>query len=100
MFNGRLFNTLAGYLPTSGSDDPLCVMCQEQGDTPTNNMAAATFFPRLKGKPTPINVAQPQDLTTDLPATKSVTAGPALFLSVEAAGGVTPYTHHFSAQLV
>jgi len=68
---------------------------QHTWDTQTNNMVAATFSLRLKGKPTPINEVQPLDLTTDLAATKSVTAGSALSLTVEATGGVTPYTYQW-----
>lgn len=68
---------------------------QHTWDTQTNSMVAATFSLRLKGKPIPINEVQPLDLITDLPASKSVTAGSALSLTVEATGGVTPYTYQW-----
>lgn len=68
---------------------------QHTWDSQTNGVVAATFSLRLKGKPTPIDAVQALDLTTDLPATKSVTAGSTLSLTVEATGGVTPYTYQW-----
>lgn len=68
---------------------------QHTWDTQTNGVVAATFSLRLKGKPIPINAVQPLDLTTDLPATKSVATGAALTMTIEATGGVAPYTYQW-----
>lgn len=56
-----------------------------------NGVVAATFSLRLKGKPS--NVDNGLRLTTDLAATKTVTAGTALTLSVVASGGTAPYSY-------
>lgn len=57
----------------------------------TNGVVAATFSLRLKGKPT--LTREPLKLTVDLNSTLQVSASETLNMSVEASGGVPPYSY-------
>ncbi|MGX8939431.1 immunoglobulin domain-containing protein [Symbiopectobacterium sp. Eva_TO] len=78
--------------PSGNGFQFLAEVRQHTWSSGTNGVVAATFSLRLKGKPTNI-VPTPLALTTNLPATKSATAGSALTLTVAASGGITPYTY-------
>lgn len=57
----------------------------------TNGVVAATFSLRLKGKPS--LTTEPLKLLSDLKSTLQVSASETLNMSVEASGGVPPYSY-------
>ncbi|XYQ56821.1 immunoglobulin domain-containing protein [Pectobacterium carotovorum] len=77
--------------PSGNGFQFLAEVRQHTWSSGTNGVVAATFSLRLKGKPTNI-VPGPLAFTTNLPATKTVTAGAALTMVVAASGGVAPYS--------